>query len=256
MRTFIAAMIACLSAAPTLANDSTAELGAGGLVYVNTEEIEMRSEDLFISMDEVRVRYEFANVSDHDVSTLVAFPMPDIKGSIDFLQAVPIEDPVNFLGFKTLVDGQAVEANVQQRASALGIDQTALLIELGLPLAPQLKATREALDRLPAEEQDRLVGLGLAGIEEYDAGQGWEKHLAPLWQLSTAFYWQQSFPAGKTVTVEHSYKPSVGSTAGISSGPRKYGKGRSMRTMRANTASTAPSSPPSTSGRGRTATTA
>jgi hypothetical protein len=114
---------------------------------------------------------------------------------------------------------------VQQRVSALGIDQTALLIELGIPLAPHLKATREALDRLPAEEQDMLVGLGLAGIEEYDAGQGWEKHLAPLWQLSTAFYWQQSFPAGKTVTVEHSYKPSVGSTAGISFGSKEFRKG-------------------------------
>jgi hypothetical protein len=36
--------------------------------------------------------------------------------------------------------------------------------------------------------------------------------------LSTAFYWQQTFPAGRTVVVEHSYVPSVGSTAGLSFG--------------------------------------
>jgi hypothetical protein len=221
----VAAIAFSLSALPALANDSTAELGAGGLIYVNTEEIEMRSEDLFISMAEVRVRYEFVNVSDHDVSTLVAFPMPDIKGSIDFMQSVPTEDPVNFLGFRTTIDGQAVEASAQQRVSAMGIDQTAVLVELGVPLAPHLEATRDALDALPADAQDKLVGLGLAGIEEYDAGKGWERHLAPLWLLSTAFYWQQSFPAGKTIIVEHSYKPSVGSTAGLSFGSREMRTG-------------------------------
>jgi len=88
-----------------------------------------------------------------------------------------------------------------------------------------IEATRDALNALPADAQDRLVGLGLAGIEEYDAGKGWEKHLAPLWILSTAFYWQQGFPAGKTITVEHSYKPSVGSTAGLSFGSKEMRTG-------------------------------
>jgi hypothetical protein len=225
MRRLAAAIVLGLSAFPAFANDSTAELGAGGLVYVDTEEIAMQSEDLFISMDEVRVRYEFINFSDRDVSTLVAFPMPDIKGDIDFMQAVPTEDPINFLGFRTTVDGVPVTSQVQQRVSALGIDQTAHLNRLGVPLAPHLAATREALDRLPAEEQERLIGLGLAGIEEYDSGQGWERHLAPFWVLSTAFYWQQNFPAGRTVIVEHSYKPSVGSTAGLSFGSKEMRSG-------------------------------
>src|SRR5690606_19005242 len=105
-------------AAPALANDSTAELAAGGLVYVLNENIEMQSEDLAISMEEVRVRYTFENHADHDITTLVAFPMPDIQGSIDFMVSIPVDDPVNFLGFKTQVDGKPVEPMVQQRASA------------------------------------------------------------------------------------------------------------------------------------------
>jgi hypothetical protein len=141
------------------------------------------------------------------------------------MQAVPTEDPVNFLGFRTTVDGVPVAAEVQQRVSALGVDQTALLTKLGVPLAPHLEATRDALDKLPAVEQERLVGLGLAGIEEYDSGQGWERHLAPLWVLSTAFYWQQNFPAGRTLLVEHSYQPSVGSTAGLSFGSKEMRSG-------------------------------
>lgn len=213
--------IACLAlmllAAPARANDSTAALSTGGLVYVLNEDIEMQSEDLFISMDEVRVRYTFENHADHDLTTLVAFPMPDIEGSIDFMVSVPVEDPVNFLGFKTMVEGKPVENKVQQRASALGVDQTALLGALGVPLAPHLDETRKALDGLPQADKDQLVRLGLAAIDEYDNdGKGMVKHLAPTWQLSTVFYREQIFPAGKRIVVEHSYRPSVGQSVGVS----------------------------------------
>ena len=43
-----------LLALPALANDSTAELRAGGLVLTRTNNIEMRCEDLFISAAQVR----------------------------------------------------------------------------------------------------------------------------------------------------------------------------------------------------------
>jgi hypothetical protein len=215
--TCLAMLLAAASVATARANDSTAALSTGGLVYVLTEDIEMQSEDLFISLDEVRVRYTFENHADHDVTTLVAFPMPDIQGSIDFMVSVPVDDPVNFLGFKTLVDGKPVETKVQQRASSLGIDQTELLTSLGVPLALHLDGTRKALDALPQADKDNLVQLGLAAIDEYDNdGNGMVKHLAPNWLLSTAFYREQTFPAGKRLVVEHSYKPSVGQSADVS----------------------------------------
>ena len=221
MRAIPVALLTLLLATPALSNDSTAELGAGGLVFVTTEAVRMKSEDLFLSMEEVRVRYEFQNVSDKDVTLLVAFPMPDIKGSVDFLEVVPVEDTENFLGFSTTVDGTPVTAKVQQRVSALGIDQTAYLQDLGIPLAPQLEATRRALDALPAEKWAELIQFGLAAPDEFDAGKGWEKHLAPQWRLSTAYYWEQVFPAQRTVIVEHRYKPSVGTTAGVSFGSKE-----------------------------------
>eukprot|EP01035_Chromulina_nebulosa_P002425 gene2425-3273_t len=62
-KTVLAAVLAALIAAPVLANDSTAELAAGGLVLTKTDAIEMRSEDLFISAEAVRVRYVFINTS-------------------------------------------------------------------------------------------------------------------------------------------------------------------------------------------------
>lgn len=60
------------------ANNSSAELATGGLVFTKSDDIEMQSEDLFISMKEVRVQYHFYNRSDRDISTQIAFPMPDI----------------------------------------------------------------------------------------------------------------------------------------------------------------------------------
>ena len=53
---FCAASIALLSWAAS-ANDSVAEMSAGGLVLRESADIEMRSEDLFISSEQVRVDY-------------------------------------------------------------------------------------------------------------------------------------------------------------------------------------------------------
>jgi len=64
---------------PALANDTSAELSTGGLIFVRNDDVEMPSEDLAISAREVSVRYRFLNRSDKDVTVLVAFPMPDIQ---------------------------------------------------------------------------------------------------------------------------------------------------------------------------------
>src|SRR5689334_15126640 len=63
--------------ATALANDGTAEMTAGGLVLRDNRDVDMLDEDLFISMDQVRVRYVFRNQSARDARVIVAFPMPD-----------------------------------------------------------------------------------------------------------------------------------------------------------------------------------
>ncbi|MDR2856918.1 MAG: DUF4424 domain-containing protein [Novosphingobium sp.] len=223
-RAALAAVLAAMLAAPMLtgpaaANDSSAELRQGGLVLVKNPGVEMRAEDLYISPGAVVVRYRFLNTTGRDRKVLVAFPMPDIViGGPDDMVSVPRDDPQNFLGFTTRVDGQPVTARVEQKVIARGVDRTAYLKSLGVPLAPQLAATRDALDRLPAATRDRLVAMGLAVIDEYSQGrdQPWERHWHPSWTLKTAYYWEQLFPAGREIVVEHSYAPSVGTTSGTS----------------------------------------
>ena len=196
------------------ANDSTAELAAGGIVLKQHAALEMRSEDLFISENEVRVSYRFFNPAASDTKVLVAFPMPDIEADgVDFMVAVPTENPENLLDFHTKVDGVEVTARVEQKAIKNGVDQTQRLRELGLPVQPHLSPTSEALDRLPKATQAELLKSQLAVENDFDAGKGWEHHLAPTWTLQTTYFWEQIFPAGRELSVEHRYKPSVGQSA-------------------------------------------
>jgi hypothetical protein len=107
---------------------------------------------------------------------------------------------------------------VEQRVFVGKTDYTKLLQKLGIPLAPHLAATGQALDRLPADKQAEVVKQKLAGIDEYDAGKGMEKHLAPRWTLRTSYHWQQTFPANAETLIDHDYRPSVGQTVGTSVG--------------------------------------
>jgi hypothetical protein len=216
------------------ANDSTAELATGGLVLTKTDAIEMRAEDLYISAKAVQVRYRFANISPRDVTVTVAFPMPDITThGFDDLISVPTQDPVNFLGFSTLVDGKRVAAQVEQKVFRRGVDRTTYLKSLGVPLAPQLSSTDDALTRLPPKTRDELVRLGLAVVDEYDVGQGMQKHWEATWTLKTTYYWRQTFPAGREILVEHSYQPSVGESAGTRWGSPDFAKDPSYPRERA-----------------------
>lgn len=208
-------------ASPAFANDSTAELAAGGLEFVRNENIEMRSEQLSISPRQVRVTYHFFNTTDQPVTNLVAFPLPDITvDNPDWNVVVPTEDPVNFLAFTTQANGQPVTTQVEQKASAMGVDRTELLKSLGLPLAPQLKATYDALDALPKDKWQQLIDLGMAETYEYGTTPDGKMttHLEPRWTLHTTYYWQQTFPPKQELVIEHQYKPSVGGSVGTQVG--------------------------------------
>ena len=193
-----------LFAARSFANDSSAELATGGLVFTKSDDIEMQSEDLFISMKEVRVQYHFYNHSDRDITTQIAFPMPDIPyGVDDFNFVIPTNDPENILGFATSINGRPVGALVERKALLNGIDKTEVLRNLGVPIAPDLA---KKYDYLSQETWDQLVRLGL--IQDTPKADG---YIQPRWTLKTTYYWQQTFPAHQEVIIDHHYLPSVGS---------------------------------------------
>jgi hypothetical protein len=201
---------------PTAANDTTAVLTTGGLEFVTNPDIVMESEELFISREEIRVIYQFRNTGTSDQNILVAFPMPDIVPNFWSPVAFPTGPDGNLFEFETTLNGQPVEATLHEYAYAMGVDRTKVLRQLGLPLVPITGEASEATDALDSETTERLLHLGMVVPDEFDAGEGWEKHHWPAWTYRATYTWDGYFPAGETVTVEHRYKPSVGGTVGVS----------------------------------------
>ncbi|MEP1092125.1 MAG: DUF4424 family protein [Rhizobiaceae bacterium] len=211
---FLISMMAC-SMQFALANDSSERLAVGGLILSHSDVITMRSEELYVAMDQVKIRYVFYNRSQDDVSTLVAFPLPDVPASSDYGGVfVPFEESeADFVGFSTKVDGSPIPMNVDQRATALGVDRTDVLKQLDVPLGSYREAAVQALNNLSAQQADRLEQMGLIGFTLYDQGNGMEREARPLWKTKTTFYWTQIFPAQHEVIIEHSYTPATGRTA-------------------------------------------
>ena len=216
-RACFAIAAALLLAGPAAANDSAAELAAGGLELVKTDAITMQREDLALSPSEVRVRYEMRNDTGQPVTLRVAFPMPEVPrmtpggmttGPDDGngphnIALRPPTDP-NFLNFRVRSNGQEIKPEVEIRATLPdGRDIAGALREIGgLPLVLQPGLFVEGDTPLPAESVTRLQALG--AYEKLD-----DKAWRLPWTTRITFHWMQTFAPGVTV-VEHSYRPVIG----------------------------------------------
>jgi hypothetical protein len=204
-KTAFGLVAAALLVASAPADDSTASLSAGGVVFTSNTPLRMAEETLYISPQKVRIRFVFANDTDKAVETLVAFPLPDIdmnEYTEQGLGAVTA-DPVNFVGFTATVNGAKVPLTVEQRAFYKGKDVSAALKAAGAPLNVVSGDGYKRLDALKGAARQALLNADLVD----DEGEG---HLHPHWTLQTRFYWKQVFPAHRTLTVEHSYQPVTG----------------------------------------------
>jgi hypothetical protein len=215
-RATIAVAVALAFVAPASANDSSAELAAGGLVLVKTEAITMQREDLTLSPSEVRVRYEMRNDTGQPVTLRVAFPMPEVpsdtpagmttKNGAHNVAMRPPTDP-DFLHFRVWADGREIKPAVEIRALLPdGRDIAAALQAIGGPalvLQPGIFPSPEDKP-LDADTRRKLQALG--ALEPLDGGDGFQLP----WSVGITFHWMQTFAPGVTV-VEHSYRPVIGS---------------------------------------------
>ncbi|MEO7177351.1 MAG: DUF4424 family protein, partial [Allosphingosinicella sp.] len=217
----ILAALALALTAPATANDSTAEHAAGGLVLTRTADIDMVSEDLSVSAGEVRVRYVFRNRSPRAIRTLIAFPMPD--RDLNEEREMDVAYPS---GFQTRVDGRPVAMKVERKAMLGGVDRSALLRSLGLAV----DADGKALDRLKPADKERLVRLGLAALDQ-SSGQGSETYLEPIWSVRESWFWEQLFPPGRDLVVEHRYVPGTGGSVDAALGYPEFRRSPEGRAM-------------------------
>ena len=208
----LAAAALGLAAMPAAhANDSSAEKAAGGLVLRQSRDIDMVSEDLFVSPAAIRVHYVFRNRSARPVATIVAFPMPD--RDLIYEMESEVAYPADF---HTLVEGRPVRMEVERKAMVRGVDRSAELIRLHIPIGPgpgqRANDIADMIARLPRADRQRLARLGLIDAQSFSAPEG---EVLPSWTVRETFYWRQVFPAGRTLDVRHSYTPGVGGAAGV-----------------------------------------
>lgn len=210
-----------------MANDSSAALGAGGLVPRQNTRVIMESEELRITPDRIQVSYVFFNPGKKDDQSIVSFPLPEIKAqeieqTISALRGTKAADPANLVSFTVEVDGKKISPGIEQRAWLGRRDVTPVLKELGLPIIPWFPAPEEyraAINRLSAKQRTKLVAMGLVGedsqkLEMSDAGQGMEWDPVFLYSVKTSYFWKQRFPGKARVKIAHSYIPLKGSAFG------------------------------------------
>lgn len=197
------------TAAPIAANDSEAEIAIGGLVLKQSDAIRLDSEDLYLSVDKVVVKYRFTNTSDQDVETLVSFPLPPQPERYPDGMLSDMASDWSGLNFVTKVNGVEVPLQVMSQAEAKGKPIDDLLIQRGWPRFWYEDDT--LLDKIAALTPYEKADLERQGVlffnREYSAY--W-----PNWQVVTHVTRTQVFPAGATITVEHSYTPDTGGSVG------------------------------------------
>lgn len=197
------------------ANDTQANVTMGGLIFEQNDQISMDSEDLYLSLDQVRVRYTYTNHGDKPITLLVAFPLPDVplEGSDPEWTESSYPDWES-IAMKTLVDGRPVGLMRIDSAKVNGQDVAQRLKQLGWPVVHWADPDfPNRINALPDDDKAALVAEGLLTTEYAMEGE-----VRPAWIVSTSFVRTQTFPPGVPITVEHSYVPMQGGTVGSALG--------------------------------------
>lgn len=217
-RILAATALAGVLASPAFANDGFGGLTATGLEFRDSP-VQMLSEDLYLSLDKIKVAYVFRHDGDEDLEGEVIFPLPPINlGAInesDFALGPDELAKENIVDFTATVDGKKVPVKVDRVAviepeweegrpasasyDTPGTDVTALLKKHAIPLSYSYGDVAEALSKLPKAAKDELDAAKVAAFEEDGTGY-------PLWSLIERYHWTQVFPHGKDLKVEHEYK--------------------------------------------------
>lgn len=217
--------VLCLSfALPAYANDSMGFVATGGVTYLKSKDIQMFSEDLFISKKLIRVDYQFKNLSAHDITETILFPLPRVE-SYSYSEEADAEGLIK--SFKVWANGQPITPQAHARAylskstqnkdqtwNTEWFDVTDELKKCGFSndelMNPWTKKFQDtALNRkFLACKRPKVVSLIK---ENYDAD---EKRL--IWSSEIIYSWTQTFKANAMTSVKHEYQPLLGGSVAMS----------------------------------------
>jgi hypothetical protein len=199
----VLALAAALICSSVHANEPFA---AGGLVLDPAAPIVVAQQDVYLSIREVRVSYVYE--SDAAQTVAMSFPMPivPIDGGPDNLGGFQLEegsDHTNYAAASIKVGGQKIEPTVREFAYFNGVDITAELTALGIPVYVGDGELKAALAGVDAAKVADLVQREIIYLDSYGDPQNVN------WQYQSVLEWTQDFAAGVT-EAEISYTPMNG----------------------------------------------
>lgn len=114
MKIFYCALMILSWIPPLFADDTVASIKAGSIVFEKTDGIVMTKEILSISLKKIQMHLEFVNQTKKEITTLVAFPIPntesceDMECGIDFNSSNPMH-------FTVKVNGKEKEFQLEKK---------------------------------------------------------------------------------------------------------------------------------------------
>lgn len=198
------------------ANDSTGYIATGGVEYLKNKNISMHSEDLYISKDEIRVNYEFKNLSNKDITETMLFPMPAMPSFIDSDFA---DSNATYDTFKVWVNGQHIDPIIHVRTfmrpiiiengdrtySDKVVDTTELFKSCGIEEFDMMGPWTYQVDTSYVDQQ--LLNCNNKEIDRFIMDRRYPDF---NWDSQIIYSWAQTFKANSITRVKHSYAPLVG----------------------------------------------
>ena len=202
-----ALILLLLLAGAAHANDSTGTVSTSGIKYLKNPHIDMQSEDLYISENQIRVHYRFKNTSSQDITETVLFPLPIVPAFIDydFADTKGLVD-----SFRIYADGKPVrpQAHVRayfERSNGSLVDVTADLKKCGL-------SDQELMHPWTKKQDGEKIGSKIRACRSAKVQSMLPKQTdeLPDWSAQIIYSWKQTFKAGSVTEIKHQYTPLVG----------------------------------------------
>ena len=205
----------------TNANDSTGYIGTGGIQYIQNKYMQMKREDLYLSKKQIKVDYQFQNLSDRDITENILFPLPKVQNYIeyDYADVTGLVD-----SFTVTSNGKKIKPQIHVRAFLPSTE--AEYVEDGdfqADVTEELKSCglndKELMQPWTFENMDDEVKVNqkvancthpkvkqLLAIQDEDTVR---------WQSQIIYSWQQQFKADGMTKISHQYQPLVGGSLGL-----------------------------------------
>lgn len=197
-----------------VANDSTGYVATGGVQYLKNKDIQMFSEDLFISKKMIKVDYQFKNLSHKDVTETILFPLPKVE---NFFESDFADTEKLLKSFKVQVNGKSIQpvmhvrTFIQKNEKTDPIDMTDSFKQCGFTEKDMLNPWSRQDDEYETFEAKlrNCKNVALQKALPKDPNE------VISWSSQVIYSWKQTFKANAFTRVQHQYAPLVGGSVAL-----------------------------------------